>query len=517
MSVKVKIGVILLVLLSLFSFINFGVQIGLIHPQLVKIEQEQANANILRVKRAFERELNDLEKFSKDWGSKGGAYFFIKDTNATFLESNLGITTYKNNDLTHIALLNYEGGVLFSKSVDLESSKEYQLNSLNEKINQLVNKISNMPMKKTVKGYFLTERTPIFVVVTPVFKTDDRGHSSGVIVMARPINDNLLLKISAETGVLFEININKTNKSDEIIFVEKTLEKYHLRQELEGLFGVNSIQINMMHLRRIAQEGMASLETIVWVNITSFLVLFLMVQFLISRMIIKPVSAMIQTAKKMRSNLNIELDEDSKNDEVSEMVSELNFMIEHIQVQNHGLIKSNEKLNELARIDPLTGLFNRRALDEILDKEWKRLFREKKPLSVILCDIDFFKKLNDKYGHQKGDEALIAVANTINKTILRSADVATRYGGEEFCVVLPNTNLKGAKAVAETIRKEVEKLSFHDKSHPALIHLTISLGVACTIPRQGVVSFDLVKAADDALYKAKQGGRNKVVSTPKLK
>lgn len=176
------------------------------------------------------------------------------------------------------------------------------------------------------------------------------------------------------------------------------------------------------------------------------------------------------------------------------------------------LQSANDELKRLATIDGLTDIANRRTLDGCLEKEWRRITREKGELSFILSDVDFFKKYNDTYGHQDGDECLKSVARALEGAVRRPADLVARYGGEEFAAVLPNTDLKGAVSVAENIRNAVMNLKIGHRSSDAAPVVTLSLGVACVRPEAGQQLEALLTAADQALYSAKEAGRNQVAS-----
>jgi len=176
---------------------------------------------------------------------------------------------------------------------------------------------------------------------------------------------------------------------------------------------------------------------------------------------------------------------------------------------------ANEELARLSSTDGLTGLANRRRFDEVLDAEWRRLRREGRPLSLLLGDVDHFKKYNDACGHQAGDGCLVAVAQAIRRTVKRPADLAARYGGEEFVVVLPDTPAAGAHHVGELVRAAVEALALPHPSSPVEAHVTLSIGVATLIPGEGPPG-DLTRLADEALYRAKALGRNRVVVHPQV-
>ena len=169
---------------------------------------------------------------------------------------------------------------------------------------------------------------------------------------------------------------------------------------------------------------------------------------------------------------------------------------------------ANQELQRLVSIDGLTQMANRRCLDEYLDQECKRASREQIPISLVLCDIDFFKNYNDNYGHQEGDHCLQEVAQAISKSTNRPADLVARYGGEEFVIVLPNTDAQGSVNVAIRATEVMRSLKLPHSYSKVAPYVTISCGVATLLPSQEFEPTDLLKAADQALYKAKAEGRN---------
>lgn len=169
---------------------------------------------------------------------------------------------------------------------------------------------------------------------------------------------------------------------------------------------------------------------------------------------------------------------------------------------------AHRELQRLARTDALTEVANRRWFDEYLKAEWRRMAREKQPLSLILGDIDFFKQYNDTYGHQAGDECLRQIANALRFCAKRSTDLVARYGGEEFAVILPNTTAFGASHVAQRIQIVVNALEIAHANSAVSQHVTLSLGLACMTPAPHTSPPLLIAAADTALYQAKAAGRN---------
>lgn len=172
------------------------------------------------------------------------------------------------------------------------------------------------------------------------------------------------------------------------------------------------------------------------------------------------------------------------------------------------LLEANKKLEELSTKDSLTNLFNRRYTSKVLEAEFNRAKRYKNPLSCLLIDIDYFKKINDVYGHSFGDKVLVYFSSFLLE-MTRSTDVVTRYGGEEFLVILPDVNIHGAKDFAERLRDGISKRSIEDKDMNINIAMSISIGVS-SFGEYTCVKDELINQADKALYEAKRSGRNKV-------
>jgi diguanylate cyclase (GGDEF)-like protein len=187
-------------------------------------------------------------------------------------------------------------------------------------------------------------------------------------------------------------------------------------------------------------------------------------------------------------------------------------MRDSLRVLTLKLEKANHELQRLSSVDGLTGIANRRSFDEALQREWRRCSRSASPLSLLMIDVDLFKPFNDYYLHQVGDECLKAVARSLGRSMQRPNDLVARYGGEEFAAILPETEPEGAVAVAEAMRIRIEELKIeHARSSVAPV-VTVSIGTASIIPPRGDEAGipALVRAADDALYRAKEAGRNQV-------
>jgi len=180
----------------------------------------------------------------------------------------------------------------------------------------------------------------------------------------------------------------------------------------------------------------------------------------------------------------------------------------HIKIKQH-----KDRLGEISMLDELTGIPNRRHLNNTLEREWQRAIRNHAELSLLMIDVDHFKKFNDHYGHIAGDECLISVAKALQNACYRPGDFVARYGGEEFTVILPESNSAGAQHIAERLRAVVEALNIPHQNSEVSHHVTISIGGASILPALGQTHDILVQAADNALYQAKNTGRNRIAMT----
>ncbi|MBL8113834.1 MAG: GGDEF domain-containing protein, partial [Acidobacteria bacterium] len=165
-------------------------------------------------------------------------------------------------------------------------------------------------------------------------------------------------------------------------------------------------------------------------------------------------------------------------------------------------------LEELALVDALTGVANRRRLESCLEREWRRAQRGSHPLSLALLDIDAFKKYNDRYGHARGDECLRAVAQAFATVCRRPADLFARYGGEEFALILPETGAEGTRAALQTGLARVAGLAIEHAASPCAPHVTVSVGAVSLVPKEDEDVKSAFERVDRLLYDAKEGGRN---------
>jgi diguanylate cyclase (GGDEF)-like protein len=210
----------------------------------------------------------------------------------------------------------------------------------------------------------------------------------------------------------------------------------------------------------------------------------------------------------LQDKLSVYLDRQKQDEQ--ELAARSDQLAGLVEERTTELREANKRLEELTRSDPLTGLANRRHFDELKEIEFRRAQRLDQPLSVLMCDVDFFKRYNDTYGHALGDHCLQAVAETLKSVFARAGELVARVGGEEFAVLLPGSDVDSARKAAERLRQAIATLAVTHASSPVAPHITVSIGVAQFDPETTDRFDQLLQRADQALYRAKSQGRDRI-------
>jgi diguanylate cyclase (GGDEF)-like protein len=230
------------------------------------------------------------------------------------------------------------------------------------------------------------------------------------------------------------------------------------------------------------------------------------------QLIVRPIRSLTRTVARFgRGDLEARASAERWVAEFKPLASAFDDMADKLARREEELRIANQHLEELASLDGLTGLANRRGFDRELQSAWRHAAESRQPLALMMIDIDHFKLYNDRYGHVAGDTCLRAVGETLSLVTLEEAVLVARYGGEEFALLLPGLDLTRAAALAEEARKAIEDLMITHAEAPSRL-VTISIGVEALVPEKGLPAAELVEAADTALYAAKHNGRNAVVA-----
>lgn len=261
------------------------------------------------------------------------------------------------------------------------------------------------------------------------------------------------------------------------------------------------------------QSGIERELTIAYLQLVLFgLFVLLVAWFGGEQLIVRPIRSLVRTATRIgRGDFHVRATKEPWIAEFEPLAVALDDMARRLAEREEELRIANEHLDELASLDGLTGLANRRGFDRQLETEWRRAAERNDPIALMMIDIDHFKLYNDRYGHVSGDTCLRSVGETLSLVTLETAVLVARYGGEEFALLLPGLDRERAASLAEEARRSIEELFITHAEAPCG-HVTVSVGVEAVVPVQGQGAADLVEAADGALYAAKRRGRNRVVA-----
>jgi diguanylate cyclase (GGDEF)-like protein len=230
------------------------------------------------------------------------------------------------------------------------------------------------------------------------------------------------------------------------------------------------------------------------------------------QLVVRPIRSLVRTATRFgRGDLHVRASQEPWVAEFAPLAAALDDMAAKLAAREEELQIANQHLDELASLDGLSGLANRRGFDREIEREWQKAAENGKPLALMMVDIDYFKLFNDRYGHVSGDTCLRAVGETLSLVTLEEAVLVARYGGEEFALLLPGLDVNHATALAEEARQAIEDLMIIHAESP-IGHVTISVGVQAAVPERFQSYANLIEAADRALYDAKRRGRNTVVA-----
>ncbi|MCP4150123.1 MAG: diguanylate cyclase [bacterium] len=427
--------------------------------------------------------------------------------------------------------------------------------------------LNHYTLDSTYSGIMRSEDELYLVASRPIITPNEAGAIQGTILMARILDENVVETISRQTRVNFKaIPLHKIsnpgieagltrkelkglldqikNESTYLIKAKdsKNLDAYTLYPNIKGKPAFLARATVPSH---ITEKGNASIHYAFLSTVTAAFVVLLVILYLIQHAILTPISVLIQHIHSIGTTGDLgSLVSLDRRDEIGILANEFNKMLGQLNNQNielekmgveliddivrqqevetklkeeidervrlanqkeellQELNKKNKILENLAITDSLTGLYNHKYIIERLRNEISEAKRYKKNLSIVMMDIDYFKKVNDTYGHQVGDDVLVGVSTAITDN-LREVDLAGRYGGEEFMLILNVTNLEGAKIVAQRIRKAIQNLTWDIEE----LNVTISAGLACLKDENASA---LIEKADALLYKAKKNGRNRL-------
>lgn len=527
MSIKTKILVLLAVIFVGVECSIITVSSLLIHKSYGRLEQAIEAEKNSRIISAIRNEVDQLSSTVLDWSIWDDSYAFLSSGSAGFIKSNLSIDSLKNIKADVIYFYDRSGKIFWKASYDFENMKFRDIELFSEtrlpKDHPFMLRIkNNIPGNHSpLAGLYRTPQGLCLLAANEIVRSDGSGRPAGVLVMGRLFDDKYIKKIEKLTNCVFSLKevpeVGMTD-SDSPILSEIILPGSFSREGSGNTMFYYTPLTDITGKVLVYMYRESKREIIMREKLTAFFlqlnvffmgsIAVIIMYIVLNRWTVAPIVQLLEKIRKIKESENFTSDlPTDRSDEVGKLAHEFNSLMHMVKYQNIIREEIASQFEDLANIDQLTKLANRRKFDSALANEWRRAKRFKKELSLLMIDIDYFKKLNDSYGHLKGDEYLHKIAQAIKGSLRRPGDLPARYGGEEFSVILPETGEHGAYFVARVIEQNIEELKLvHEYSESGRI--TVSIGIGVVVPDERCSESDIIGKADKALYTAKSEGRN---------
>ncbi len=491
-----------------------GISLSLLHRSMYEsydeIERNEIAVDVERMVQSIETSTTSLRLKTRDWAAWTEMHNYVLKRDPEWEKENLSLSTLESADLSMGMIFNLNGDLLSTiapRQIKQELNLPLLLNSPYAAIYKGGTREPQCGLMKTDIGLMLT-------CWAGIVRSDLSGDIVGTVVLGRILDPIRILKLRRQTGALFEISStsdmpknlskwpgrlssNSLGTSDFWTIHEPNV--VHLFFRLQDILKQDVGLLTLDKRRPVHEQGerlyVQTREQLVWVVVIMTAVLALTLNFLLIDRLRRFAKQLVELAKKSTWNTRIDIKGD---DELGLVATNVNKLLALIESQVAGL-------NALSMTDALTGLANRRAFDIRLAQEYSREQRNGKPLALLVLDVDHFKQYNDHYGHPAGDAVLQALAEILRRSKGRISDLAVRLGGEEFGILLPESDINGAKIVADHIHQLLREANIAHIASPVENRLTVSIGFAIAHDEALEV---FVRRADQALYRAKHQGRN---------
>ncbi len=501
----------------------------IVYPQFVHLEEDGARQDMERIWQGLNAEIKNLDILCHAWSSWDDSVAFVAGRKPDFVESNIPPEIVASATIDYLHFIDHRGRTKYYRALDPVTGRSLMVNGLDYDATQgsgllfQAEDVAGGDSGRLVRSGFMYVDfvpEPLLIVARPILASTGQGEIGGTLIVGRFLNIDALQQQVGVDVTFMPVNGLGSGLNREMVqrlesgeppplirHVGDAIVSYRLQ---DGLFGGALCLVVGQKSAEIIQHGRAVQRMVMNCSIVVSLLLLLVVFFVFSRIVTRPLLFLNGKTKEIIKSGNfLATIEVGGEGEIADLGRSINGLLQRIVSHEQLLFAANNKLLEQSLTDSLTGLANRRDFDAYLKKEWTRLLRSGLPLSIIMCDVDYFKKYNDAYGHQQGDVCLQSLAEALNHAVRRPPDLVARYGGEEFIIVLPETDTEGALHIAQKICTEVRGMKIEHIVSDVSPWVTISVGVATLIPYGQAKPDYLVKMADEALYLAKEHGRNR--------
>lgn len=499
-------GVLALALLALVLIARYQIE-----PILLEDERDVAETELVRVERALDNELTHMERLVEDWAWWEDSYQFVRGERPEYVDSNLYEGTLATLDLRQMAFfsedespywtLGYDDGNHFATCSGTQACPWAE-----RTVRILQERIAN-GLDEDTHTWLMGAPHLALIAVSPIYKGNDEAvPPSGWLAMVRPLSEAWIQQLRESTDIDLTLSSVIASESPP----QRTLERLspttmRIQRDIQAIPESHRVRLEAKLPR---QRYQASLETfrfaLYWTSGVLFAAMVVSL-LLLESIVLRPLRQFARFAQRLKENDDLDtptilLD---RHDEIGQLAREFRQLHEHQHAQKTLLLN-------LSQHDPLTGLANRRLFDEKLNAAIAQVPEECESVATLMLDVDHFKPYNDHYGHPRGDECLIALAECMSRQFSAPGQLVARTGGEEFSVLLPNASLTEAMDQARSLGAAIQQLAIAHVTSPVAAVVTVSIGVAASTTRHPLSATQLMSHADLALYRAKDNGRNRV-------
>ncbi|MFC3282605.1 GGDEF domain-containing protein [Litchfieldella rifensis] len=501
-------GVLCLALLALVLIARYQIT-----PILLEDEARYAKTELDRAERALNSELGHMVRLVEDWAWWDDSYQFVQGQRPEYIDSNLYDGTLNTLDLRLMVFFSDDdqpywvsgfnpADDAFTSCPGLTASCEWA----DEIIGLLQDRIED-GLEEDTYAWLLANPELAMIGLSPIYSSQEDAPPSGWMAMIRPLSEPWITQLRDTTGIDMTLtSIPVGNSSAQGVLERLSATRMQASRDIAAVPSSHRVRIDATLPRQRYQASLETFRFALYWTCGVLIVTLIVVLVLLEHMVLGPLRQFAHFTQRLQHDEDLDTTPSgllARRDEIGTLAREFQHLREHQQQQKALLV-------DLSQHDPLTGLANRRLFDERLNEILDETRLRHDSVATLMVDVDHFKPYNDHYGHQAGDDCLVALADCMTRCFPDPDHLVARTGGEEFSILLPRTTLVSAIQQGEDLAAAIERLALPHATSPTADVVTISVGVAVSTPGHLLMPSALMRSADQALYAAKQAGRNRV-------
>jgi diguanylate cyclase (GGDEF)-like protein len=517
MNLKGKVIGLFIFGFALMAFFALTLFHNTLRNGFLEIEHKQAIEQMQQLSHNLNGELDKLSQVTSDWGNWDDAYSYMQHPSNSFTDHNATAVSLKEIEIKYLAMLDNQGQTIFSEAVNLMTGEKENPTGFNSVLVNIKKRIAHpTPGTEKACGLDLSSTGPLLICWQPIRKSDLTGNPVGTVIVARLLNSKLINKLQLQSNIKFDLEPLTIKDAEPTAQVKENVEPEKvefskneprvLNAFLVNIVGQEILKVRLVFSNEVSSRG----AEMTWEEIRNLLLVTLIVGAIIFAgiyyLIFRHMQKMAFDLKSIWRNGRWaeRLDIAKEPNELSDITHSINRML--------GLIRKQSLILEsIAHTDTLTQIANRRSFEQRILIEMSLHKRNQTPLSLLFLEIDYFNQYNDLYGHPAGDELLIQIGKLLTQVACRPSDLPARIAEQEFAVILPTTDLEGAKHVAEILRSRLAEQKIPNANSPISEFITVSIGLT-SAGEEDLSS--LIQRAEKASDNAKQSGRNQIYTLP---